>query len=172
MTSLAPARLPGLLATLRGPHVCTEPPDGGIGWLVAVSAFLVYFICVGPQYLIGVLYRSLIVDVAFTAGWSRSDLAWLTSLESATFLCGQLLAGYAQRRWGARRVVLAGGVLMVAGFLASAAAPSPAALFLSYSLLTGLGCALPAAGSLLGLRSTTVAAPCTSACRSVSCGRR
>ena len=137
---------PVFLTTTYAP---AAPPDGGFGWAVAVACFWLYFICVGAQYLIGILYRSLLTDVDFTIGWSRADLAFIVSLETSFFLCGMLLAGLIQQRAGTRVVVWLGMALFIGGFVASALATSPAALFLTYGVLTGTGCALPTAAGIV-----------------------
>jgi MFS family permease len=139
----------GIAASLRGPRTYAAPPDGGWGWVVTAGAFLTYCTTVGLQYCVGLVYRALLLDPAFTKGADRSALAWVVSIETSLFLGGQLLAGVIVNRAGVRAAVLTGAVLICTGFFASAAAPSPAVLYVTFGGLVGVGSALPSAAAVV-----------------------
>lgn len=141
-----------IITFLKGPRVYSEPPDGGWGWFITLGSFLVYITTVGIQYTIGLIYRALLLDTEFTRGWSRSDLAWVVSIETSCFLGGQLLSGYIVNSQGVRVAVWLGTLLLVLGFGLSAIVTSPGYLYLTYGILTGLGCALPSAATIVSVQ--------------------
>jgi MFS family permease len=138
-----------LLGPFKGPYAYPEPPDGGFGWAVSLGAFLIYCTTVGIQYTVGLVYRALLVDVEFTRGWDRSQLAWVVSIESCCFLGGQLFAGHIVNGLGVRVAVLVGLAFLLTGFFLSSVASSPGVLYLTYGVLTGTGCSLPSAASIV-----------------------
>lgn len=137
------------LTFLKGPYECSEAPDGGWGWVIAAGAFTIYVSTVGIQYCIGLIYRALLLDTEFTAGWSRAELAIVPSLESAHFLGGSLLAGILINKYGVRATMLIGTAFLVVGFLSSALVTNPAMLYLTYGCLCGLGCSLPSSSAIV-----------------------
>ncbi|ELW63628.1 Monocarboxylate transporter 11 [Tupaia chinensis] len=129
------------------------PPDGGWGWVVAAAAFAVNGLSYG-------LLRSLglaLPDLAEHFDRSAQETAWVSALA----LAGQQAASEGgspgpvgsalSTRWGARPVVMVGGVLTSLGFVFSAFARSLLHLYLGLGLLAGSGWALvfaPALGTL------------------------
>lgn len=62
------------------------PPDGGWGWMVVLSSFLIHVIADGVVYSFGVFLMEL-VDFFKT---SRGDTSWVGSLQPAvTFTVGE-----------------------------------------------------------------------------------
>nr|KAF6305495.1 solute carrier family 16 member 11 [Pipistrellus kuhlii] len=122
-------------------------PDGGWGWMVAASAFLVNGLSYG-------LLRSLglaLPDIAEHFGRTSQDTAWVSALALAVQQAASPVGSALSTRWGARPVVMIGGVLTSLGFLFSAFAGSLLHLYLGLGVLAGSGWALafaPALGTL------------------------
>jgi len=53
-----------------------EPLDGGWGWVVVVSSFLIHFIADGIVYTFGLFYHELLIYF----GSSKGSTAWIPSL--------------------------------------------------------------------------------------------
>ncbi|XP_012868682.1 PREDICTED: monocarboxylate transporter 11 [Dipodomys ordii] len=123
------------------------PPDGGWGWVVAASAFAVNGLSYG-------LLRSLglaLPDLAEHFDRSAQETAWVSALALAVQQAASPVGSALSTRWGARPVVMIGGVLTSLGFFFSAFARSLLHLYLGLGLLAGAGWALvfaPALGTL------------------------
>ncbi|TEA40297.1 hypothetical protein DBR06_SOUSAS8210258 [Sousa chinensis] len=123
------------------------PPDGGWGWVVAAAAFAVNGLSYG-------LLRSLglaLPDLAEHFDRSAQDTAWVSALALAVQQAASPVGSALSTRWGARPVVMVGGVLTSLGFVFSAFARSLLHLYLGLGVLAGSGWALvfaPALGTL------------------------
>ncbi|XP_038183072.1 monocarboxylate transporter 11 isoform X2 [Arvicola amphibius] len=120
------------------------PPDGGWGWVVAASAFAVNGLSYG-------LLRSLglaLPDLAEHFERSAQDTAWVSALALAVQQAASPVGSALSTRWGARPVVMVGGVLTSLGLVFSAFARSLLHLYLGLGLLAGSGWALVFAPSL------------------------
>ncbi|XP_019269210.1 LOW QUALITY PROTEIN: monocarboxylate transporter 11 [Panthera pardus] len=123
------------------------PPDGGWGWVVAAAAFAVNGLSYG-------LLRSLglaLPDLAEHFDRSTQDTAWVSALALAVQQAASPVGSALSTRWGARPVVMVGGVLTSLGFVFSAFARSLLHLYLGLGVLAGSGWALvfaPALGTL------------------------
>ncbi|XP_063124722.1 monocarboxylate transporter 11 isoform X7 [Rattus norvegicus] len=123
------------------------PPDGGWGWVVAAAAFAVNGLSYG-------LLRSLglaLPDLAEHFERSAQDTAWVSALALAVQQAASPVGSALSTRWGARPVVMVGGVLTSLGLVFSAFARSLLHLYLGLGLLAGSGWALvfaPALGTL------------------------
>uniref|UniRef100_A0A8C9AFR0 Monocarboxylate transporter 11 n=1 Tax=Prolemur simus TaxID=1328070 RepID=A0A8C9AFR0_PROSS len=123
------------------------PPDGGWGWMVAATAFAVNGLSYG-------LLRSLglaLPDLAEHFDRSAQETAWVSALALAVQQAASPVGSALSTRWGARPVVMVGGVLASLGFVFSAFARSLVHLYLGLGLLAGSGWALafaPALGTL------------------------
>ncbi|XP_070084186.1 monocarboxylate transporter 11 isoform X1 [Equus caballus] len=123
------------------------PPDGGWGWVVAAAAFAVNGLSYG-------LLRSLglaLPDLAEHFDRSAQDTAWVSALALAVQQAASPVGSALSTRWGARPVVMVGGVLTSLGFVFSAFARSLLHLYLGLGVLAGFGWALvfaPALGTL------------------------
>ncbi|KAL8586249.1 hypothetical protein ACOMHN_003764 [Nucella lapillus] len=120
------------------------PPDGGWGWVVVLSSFLIHVIADGIVYSFGVIMVYL-VDY-FQSG--RGETSWVGSLQPAvTFTVGPL-ASALTNRYGCRVVTIVGAIISAAGFVLSVFTPNLYFLYfssgimadrLSFALSTGLG---------------------------------
>ncbi|XP_053119644.1 monocarboxylate transporter 11-like [Hemicordylus capensis] len=124
-----------------------EPPDGGWGWLVVLAGFLANSLTYGILRCLGVLFEDLME--AFHA--SAAQVSWVTAITLATEQCASPIGSAASMRYGARPVVMLGGLLSSLGILWASFSTSLLQLYLTLGLLTGLGWALafaPAMGTL------------------------
>ena len=98
---------------------------------------------VATMLFAGVLYAWSILKVPFAAelGYDASSLAMAFTLAMSFFCIGGFLCGRLTRRIGTRAVLLISGVLSAVGFLLTGrlGADQPLLLYLTYSLLAGLG---------------------------------
>ncbi|XP_027713010.1 monocarboxylate transporter 11 isoform X1 [Vombatus ursinus] len=129
------------------PPLLARPPDGGWGWVVAGSAFVVNGLSYG-------LLRSLGLALpAFAEYFDRStqDTAWVSAIALAVQQAASPVGSALSTRWGARPVVMVGGIITSLGFILSAFASSLLHLYLGLGLLAGSGWALvfaPALGTV------------------------
>jgi MFS family permease len=98
------------------------------GWVVVAAGFTVMFLAYGVQYGFGVFFASLTAEF----GWSRASLAGVFSLYAGTYSFTGLLAGRLTDRWGPRRVVALGGVLLGVGLGLSGTVRSLPPLYATY----------------------------------------
>ncbi|XP_001370489.4 monocarboxylate transporter 11 [Monodelphis domestica] len=129
------------------PPPLARPPDGGWGWVVAGSAFVVNGLSYG-------LLRSLGLALpAFEEYFDRStqDTSWVSAIALAVQQAASPVGSALSTRWGARPVVMVGGTITSLGFILSAFASSLLHLYLGLGLLAGSGWALvfaPALGTV------------------------
>ena len=129
------------------------PPDGGaLAWLQVLVGFLLYSVCVGIQYCLGVLLSGILADPAILGSATRADASWVSSMESAFFLFGALPCSLIRPTLGIRGTMLLGGLLLVAGALLAAHAPS-LPVVVAAMVLFGLGCSFPSTVALTALQA-------------------
>ncbi|KAF6097039.1 solute carrier family 16 member 11 [Phyllostomus discolor] len=122
-------------------------PDGGWGWVVAAATFTVNGLSYG-------LLRSLglaLPDLAEHFDRTSQDTAWVSALALAVQQAASPVGSALSTRWGARPVVMVGGILTSLGFVFSAFAGSLLHLYLGLGVLAGSGWALvfaPALGTV------------------------
>ncbi|XP_012862790.1 monocarboxylate transporter 11 [Echinops telfairi] len=123
------------------------PPDGGWGWVVVASAFAVNGLSYGVLRSLGLTFP----DFAEHFDRSAQEIAWISALTLAVQQAASPVGSALSTRWGARPVVMVGGMLTFLGFVFSAFARSLLHLYLGLGLLVGSGWALgfaPALGTL------------------------
>ncbi|KAH9509415.1 hypothetical protein Btru_045844 [Bulinus truncatus] len=111
------------------------PPDGGWGWMVVLSSFLIHVIADGVVYSFGVFLMEL-VDYF---GTSRGATSWVGSLQPAvTFTVGPLSSALTNR-YGCRPVTIAGAIIAGLGFILSTWAPDIYYLYFTCGIMAGIG---------------------------------
>ncbi|KAM7068558.1 monocarboxylate transporter 13 isoform 2-T2 [Molossus nigricans] len=115
-----------------------EPPDGGWGWMVVLSAFF------QSALVFGVLRCFSIFFVEFVAAFDEqaARVSWIASIGIAVQQFGSPVGSALSTRFGPRPVVMAGGILAALGMLLASFATSLTHLYLSIGLLSGSGWAL------------------------------
>ncbi|KAK7103911.1 uncharacterized protein [Littorina saxatilis] len=113
-------------------------PDGGWGWVVTFSSFMVAFIVDGMVTSFGLLLPELLTT--YDAGMSLTSFA--PAVIVAMFLLSGPMTAYLVRRWGCRPVAFCGGLLASLGVAGSAYAPSIELFILLYGVVAGVGIGL------------------------------
>ncbi|KAB1266241.1 Monocarboxylate transporter 11 [Camelus dromedarius] len=123
------------------------PPDGGWGWVVASSTFAVNGLSYGVLRSLGLA----LPDLEEHFDRSAQDTAWVSALALVVQQAASPVGSALSTRWGARPVVMVGGVLTSLGLVFSAFAHSLLHLYLGLGVLAGFGWALvfaPALGTV------------------------
>ncbi|XP_036400419.1 monocarboxylate transporter 13 [Megalops cyprinoides] len=115
-----------------------NPPDGGYGWFVLLSTFLVFGLTFGVIKAFGVFYVEIHRYFATTA----TGTSWITSIAVATVHIGAPVGAALSARFSHRAVVMLGGALSSVGMIAGAYAQNLVQLYITVGFLSGLGYAL------------------------------
>lgn len=166
-SSAATSSLSRWLPCARPPLLVAEPPDGGVpAWLAVGSAFCVYGVAVGLQYVAGVFYGAWLKQPELGPAAGATALAWATSTECACFLAGSLIAGKLIAASSPRAAVLVGGALFLVGAQAAGIAGATsgvaasvgtggrlAVLYVFFGIMVGLGCSIAHVAALIGVQA-------------------
>ncbi|XP_024289641.2 monocarboxylate transporter 7-like isoform X2 [Oncorhynchus tshawytscha] len=118
-----------------GPIVYTAPPDGGWGWVVAVSFFLVEVFTYGVIKSLGIFLQDLMGEF----GESNSRVSWIISICVFVMAFTAPLASVMTNRFGFQTVVMIGGLLVSIGTIASGFTKSINEMYITIGLVAGLG---------------------------------
>ncbi|XP_006824373.1 monocarboxylate transporter 12-like [Saccoglossus kowalevskii] len=116
-------------------YMAKGPPDGGWGWMVVISAFLVLFVVRGIQNSVGVFFAVLLDYFQEGAGAT----SWMSASISAVSLCMGPFAAALANRFGHRIVVFVGGLLTSISIVMSAFAPNIIFISVTFGFCTGVG---------------------------------
>ena len=105
------------------------------GWVVLASAFVIITMAVGTLFSLAVFLKPL----EDSMGWARSSVSAIALLNWIAMGLGSFVAGYLSDRFGARPVVLGGGVLLGAGLILSGRAEALWHFYVSFGVLVGFG---------------------------------
>ncbi|KAG0368137.1 hypothetical protein BGZ54_002573 [Gamsiella multidivaricata] len=113
-------------------------PEGGFGWLVVLSSFVVNFWAFAPNITFGV-YQAYFLQSNTFPGALPTDISWVGSIgASAMFLPGPFVAPLT-RFLGLRAVVAIGILVASLGFITASFATQLWHLYLTQGLLFGVG---------------------------------
>ena len=124
-------------------------PDKFFGWKALSVTAVMYFAWSGIM-----LYSFPVImpHLHETFGWSRASISWANSLAMVVQGLVMPFAGVFVMRYGAKKVLAAGGILSVLCFVAASFHTSLWELYLAYGILFGVG------GSLCGMLAMTTIA--------------
>ena len=97
---------------------------------------------------LGIIYvwSEFVMPVSRFFGWETGDVKLTSSFMLCCFVLGILASGRLQAKWGAQKLVLAGGLLMAVGMLATSFIPSnflsPWPIYITYGVVGGFGVGL------------------------------
>ncbi|XP_060563281.1 monocarboxylate transporter 5-like [Ruditapes philippinarum] len=111
------------------------PPDGGWGWMVVLSSFLIHIIADGIVYSFGIFYMEFL---EYYKG-GKGETAWVGSLVPGVTLSVGPLASILTNKYGCRVTTIAGAIIAAAGFVLSLFAPNLYFLYFSFGIMAGLG---------------------------------
>lgn len=116
------------------------------GWILLGSA-LILALSLGTRHGFGLFLPPMSAEF----GWGREVFAFAIALQNLLWGLAQPFAGALADRFGAAKVVFAGGVLYAAGLAMMSLADSPASLSLSAGLLIGIGLSGTSFSVILGV---------------------
>ncbi|CAH1782386.1 unnamed protein product [Owenia fusiformis] len=119
--------------------------DGGWGWIIVGSSFIIQALTVGITYTFGVLY----VDLLDYFKEPRSVTSWIGSIQPFLMYFTGIVVGPLMKRFGCRAVTFAGSVLSTIGFLTSALVNNIYILYFTYGVLSGIGNGMMYVSSML-----------------------
>jgi MFS family permease len=117
------------------------------GWRVVAMGFILFVLMYGTRFSFGLYIKPL--AEAFEA--NRASISGPQSLFMAVYAVFSLLAGTLVDRYGPKRMVVAGALLIGAGMLLSSRITSVWQYFITYGVLVGIGCGatyVPAMGAV------------------------
>ncbi|KAH0616898.1 hypothetical protein JD844_028355 [Phrynosoma platyrhinos] len=124
-----------------------KPPDGGWGWIVLLSCFIITGFSYAFPKAVSVYFKELMHD--FHVGYS--DTAWISSIMLAMLYGTGPVSSIMVNQFGCRPVMLVGGLLASSGMILASFTTNIIELYLTAGMLTGLGMALNFQPSLIML---------------------
>lgn len=116
----------------------TEIPDGGWGWVVVLSSFIISMIADGISFSFGLLYIEFLEE--FEA--SKSTTAWIGSLFIAVpLLSGPIMSALVDR-YGCRSMTILGGLISTLGFVLASISTSLEMMMITFGVIAGIGLGL------------------------------
>lgn len=112
-----------------------KAPDGGYGWVVVMSAFLIMGLTAGVLKNFGLFF----LDIQSHFDVPLSTVSWVTSTTIAMFHLGAPAASMLTLQFSQRAVIMGGGLLAASGMLLASLDLSLPWLYLSMGFLQGLG---------------------------------
>lgn len=113
-------------------------PDGGWGWVVVLSSFIISMIADGISFSFGLLYIEFLDE--FQA--SKSTTAWIGSLFIAVpLLSGPIMSALVDR-YGCRSMTMLGGIVSTFGFILASISNSLEMMLITFGVIAGLGLGL------------------------------
>jgi MFS family permease len=115
--------------------------------VILVCGGLILMLALGTRQSFGLFLRPMSMDL----GWGREAFSFAIALQNLVWGCAMPLAGAIADRYGAGRVLVAGGLAYGAGLIAMAHATDPLGFNLAAGLLVGLGLAGTGFGVVLAV---------------------
>lgn len=108
------------------------------GWIVVAAAFAVTFVGFGSAYS----FSAFMAPLAVEFGGSRAAIAFAFSFAGFLYFGLGAISGPLADRWGARRFIVSGMVLLAAGLVLAGFARSLGEVYIAYGLGVGGGIGL------------------------------
>jgi MFS family permease len=115
--------------------------------VILVCGGLILMLALGTRQSFGLFLRPMSLDL----GWGREAFSFAIALQNLVWGCAMPFAGAVADRYGAGRVLAAGGLAYGLGLLAMAHSASPLAFNVAAGLLVGLGLACTGFGVVLAV---------------------
>ncbi|XP_061001003.1 monocarboxylate transporter 7 isoform X1 [Dama dama] len=116
-------------------NVYTQVPDGGWGWVVAVSFFFVEVFTYGIIKSFGVFFS----DLMDSFSESNSRISWVVSICVFVLTFTAPVSTVLSSRFGHRLVVMLGGLLVSAGMVTAAFSQKVYHMYIAIGVVSGLG---------------------------------
>src|SRR5207253_9501794 len=141
-------------ATMARPYPATASGElslNGSAWrtptVVLVCGGLILLLAIGPRQSFGLF----LVPMSLDLGWGRETFSFAIALQNLVWGLAMPFAGAIAERFGAARVLVAGGLVYGLGLWAMAHSTGPLAFDLAAGLLVGLGLACTGFGVVLAV---------------------
>ena len=105
------------------------------GWYVVAGAFVVLFVVYAIQFSFGTFVDDIVEDT----GWSETRLQLIFAIYIFSYSALSAVSGAFTDRYGPRRVVATGAIVLTAGYLIWAAAPNLWVAFIGLGLIAPIG---------------------------------
>src|SRR5688572_11947714 len=115
--------------------------------VILVCGGLILMLALGMRQSFGLFLRPMSMDL----GWGREAFSFAIALQNLVWGCAMPFAGAIADRYGAGRVLVAGGLAYGAGLIAMAHATDPLGFNLAAGLLVGLGLACTGFGVVMAV---------------------
>uniref|UniRef100_A0A182U6N3 Major facilitator superfamily (MFS) profile domain-containing protein n=1 Tax=Anopheles melas TaxID=34690 RepID=A0A182U6N3_9DIPT len=113
----------------------TKAPDGGWGWMVVFAYGLANIMIVPVLQSFGLIFRDTFREINISA----TKASIIINLASAVGMALGLFNGPLLRRYGFRKLAVAGGFLFSAGLMLTSSAVHFAHFIITYSIISSLG---------------------------------
>ncbi len=110
-------------------------PDVYRGWYVVAGSFVGAFVVFGLSYAFGVLLEPIQRDL----GLSRAGVSFVFSLQAVVIYVAAAVLGVLADRFGGRRLLLAGALVLAIGGLWTSQIETYGGLLLAYGFVTAIG---------------------------------
>ncbi|XP_050415574.1 monocarboxylate transporter 12 [Patella vulgata] len=111
------------------------PPDGGWGWVVTFSSFMVSVLVDGVCFSFGIFFTKF-MDYFQE---SKMKTSWVGSVLNGTYLVLGPIVGSLVTKFGCRNVALVGAIIAATSFFISSFSPNIEVLTVTYGLMGGTG---------------------------------
>ncbi|ETN67682.1 monocarboxylate transporter [Anopheles darlingi] len=113
----------------------SKPPDGGWGWMIVVAYGLANIMIVPVLQSFGLIFRDTFNEINISA----TKASIIINLASAVGMALGLFNGPLLRKYGFRKLAVAGGFLFSAGLMLTSSATYFAHFIITYSIIASLG---------------------------------
>uniref|UniRef100_A0A2M4BFX4 Putative monocarboxylate transporter n=1 Tax=Anopheles marajoara TaxID=58244 RepID=A0A2M4BFX4_9DIPT len=113
----------------------SKPPDGGWGWMIVVAYGLANIMIVPVLQSFGLIFRDTFKEINISA----TKASVIINLASAVGMALGLFNGPLLRKYGFRKLAVAGGLLFSAGLMLTSSATYFAHFIITYSIIASLG---------------------------------
>ncbi|XP_050096631.1 uncharacterized protein LOC126578276 [Anopheles aquasalis] len=113
----------------------SKPPDGGWGWMIVVAYGLANIMIVPVLQSFGLIFRDTFKEINISA----TKASVIINLASAVGMALGLFNGPLLRKYGFRKLAVAGGFLFSAGLMLTSSATYFAHFIITYSIIASLG---------------------------------
>lgn len=121
--------------------------DGGLSWLVVFGSFMSQFVVMGIHFVFGLLY----IDLLNEFGQSKATTAWVASIAFGFTFCLAPLGSLLCKKLGCKVVMAVGGIMIGIGIFLSSFVDTIFLMYVTYSLIFGLGSSMCYMASVLVL---------------------
>ncbi|XP_060602137.1 monocarboxylate transporter 14-like [Ruditapes philippinarum] len=110
-------------------------PDGGWGWVVVFSSFVIHVLIDGIKYSFGIMF----IELMESFGENKSKTSWVMSIQIGVMLLSGPIIATMVNKIGCKSTVFLGTIVSCGGFIASAFVTSVYELYIAFGFCAGIG---------------------------------